>query len=1133
MADQPSTLDRAGEHLAGALRLLQDLAGDARAARDLLAMLGWDLPPAVTDIGLAGLDVGNLVQRLQDLTDLRGQEDASDADLAAAVAEVLLALGQAYDDIDALSAGFAASSDYLQRTDIEHQFFPRLADVLAIQAIGGVTPILVPLAVLLGVVELTLVPADPTIFQVEHVRQTVHWDRLGPLFSDPTGVMHDVYGWGTADFDGARLVHNLAGVLDHLASNVRVRAVPRRAEEQLAGHPVPEADTDPATQLLASIAKGFGGDGFDVGVALHPLRPSAPGATDGGLALAPYAFGANDTVFPVSDQVSLVLTTKADLEGGIALQLRPGQEPALVTGLISPGPGGSTPDASFTLALRLAAAADGRTVLLSLPGLTVDAAAVSAGAGATTQDGVDAAIVAGIEDGRILVTPDRSDGFLAQVFPGSGVTTTVTFDISWSRRDGLRIHGGAGLTTTIALHASIGPLLLDTLDVGLLAGPDGLQLRATVNGAAALGPFEAAVSGIGAAALLAFSRGNLGPVDLAASFVPPTGIGLSIDAGPVRGGGFIGYDPVRRRYTGELVVDIGDIGVTGLGIVDAQLPGGAPGFALLVSLRATFPAIEIGFGFALTGVGGLLALNRRVDVDALRQRLASGTAGRILAPQDPIRDASALLADLDQAFPVAPGVSVVGPTARLVWADLVTFDIGVFIELPGPTKIVLLGSAHASIDQPGGGSAYLSIRVDIVGEVDLQARTAAFDAVLVNSQLLEVLDLTGGAAFRLSWGSQPYAVLTLGGFNPAYNPEPLVFPSSLKPIAMVHGTPDDTLYLRFSGYFAITTNTLQFGAAIEAVIKSGDFNIQGIVQFDALIVFEPFHFQFDIRASVHVRYKSHDLAGLTLTGSLHGPGPVVLNAKVCIELLFFDICFSDTFTLGSSNPPAVAPIPSALDALVAELERPQNLHAGQATDPYVVLQPPPDQGPVVVCPLGQLVWVQQLAPLALLLQRIAGAPLATPTTVQATSTGTSTPELDWFAPGSFADLSDDDALNRRPFERLAAGLRLGGVGTTDGPRATRQVSMRQIRLPARAASPVPGSFFPAWLVEAAAARAGAPVQVAVTPALTVAEESWTVSDQAGATVSTGLSQAQAHQLAGVGALGVATATVDRLPVLAF
>ena len=109
---------------------------------------------------------------------------------------------------------------------------------------------------------------------------------------------------------------------------------------------------------------------------------------------------------------------------------------------------------------------------------------------------------------------------------------------------------------------------------------------------------------------------------------------------------------------------------------------------------------------------------------------------------------------------------------------------------------------------------------------------------------------------------------------------------------MVHGTPSDELYLRFEGYFAITSNTLQFGASVEAVIHSGDFSVHGTVGFDALIQFVPFHFQFDIRASVSVAYRGHTLAGLTLTGSLTGPGPVVLQAKVCIELLFFDICYS-------------------------------------------------------------------------------------------------------------------------------------------------------------------------------------------------------------------------------------------------
>jgi hypothetical protein len=188
--------------------------------------------------------------------------------------------------------------------------------------------------------------------------------------------------------------------------------------------------------------------------------------------------------------------------------------------------------------------------------------------------------------------------------------------------------------------------------------------------------------------------------------------------------------------------------------------------------------------------------------------------------------------------------------------------------------------------------------------------------VLVDSHLMGMLDLTGGAAFRLCAGAQPYSVLTLGGFHPAYNPEPLTFPASLTRIAMVHGSPRDELYLRFEGYFAVTSNTLQFGAAVEALLQADRFVIHGTLVFDALIQFVPFHFQFDIRAAVDVSYSGHRLAGLTLTGALSGPGPVVLRAKVCIELLFFDICFSHTFRLGPSTPP---PLPAAPDLLTASL----------------------------------------------------------------------------------------------------------------------------------------------------------------------------------------------------------------------
>jgi hypothetical protein len=719
-------------------------------------------------------------------------------------------------------------------------------------------------------------------------------------------------------------------------------------------------------------------------------------------------------------------------------------------------------------------------------------------------------------------------------------------ELGWSSQRGGFIGAtftgdGLNLKRSFVPHLAIGPVDIQQFSVALeLASPPsgGLSVRASadIEPVLSIGPVRLTVMGLGGVVALDLSADSSENA-LLVGLVAPSGAAIEVDSALVSGDGFIAYDPVSGRYSGMFDLQARQLGIHAIGLLDTRLPGGASGYALLIALRATFPAVQIGLGFALIGVGGLLTLNRRVDVDALRGRLAAGTAGRVLAPQDPVRNAPALVADLDTVFPVAPGITVVGPTAQLLWAGLVHLDVGVFIELPGPSRIVLLGSARAVIE--GGGRVYLVIRVDIVGVIDLERRLAAFDAVVIDSQLLEVLDLTGGAAFRLSWGDQPYAVLTLGGFHPAYNPEPLVFPRSLTRLAMVRGHPKDRLYLRFEGYFAVTSNTLQFGAAVEAVINAGSWNIQGIVAFDALIQFEPFHFAVDIRASVRVRYGSHSVGSLTLSGSLAGPGPVVLRAKVCIELLFFDICFSDTFTLGSSTPPPAATVTSALDALLTELGNPATLRASDTTDRYVALRPPPQgsTGPVL-SPVGQLVWSQRRAPLGLLLQRIGGTPLGTPQQVDAASPDGSTAELDWFAPGSFAELTDDQALTRRGFERLTGGLRFGRTGVTDGPASQATgLTIRQIRLPAREqTTPVPTTL-PTWVVTAAArARELAPGTRPVTPLIGVGEESWTITDTVTGLTHTGLTAAQAHQLATLAPATVrhvATPAPDRLPHLAF
>ena len=585
-------------------------------------------------------------------------------------------------------------------------------------------------------------------------------------------------------------------------------------------------------------------------------------------------------------------------------------------------PGTPPPQAGIGVGLDFKPAAT--TVLLGSAGATrLELKSASLGLAAQSTNGELDVVLGAETDGLAFVLAAKDlDGFLSEVIGGRDATVAIPLRIQWSHRSGLSFAGSPGFTVTQTTALQLGPVTVDALSLALRTtteaghAPD-LIIEAGASLGTAIGPFAVSVSNTGIQLTVTFQDGNAGPFDVAVGYKAPSGIGLSVDAAGLTGGGFVRLDPASGRYSGVLDLHSEKFGITALGLIDTKLPAGQSGYSLLLALRATFPAIQIGFGFALTGVGGLLALNRRVDVDVLRARLAAGTAGRILAPQDPVRNAPALLADLDAVFPVAPGVTVVGPTVQLLWAELVHFDVGVFIELPGPARVVLLGSAHAEIEQDG--RAYLRIRVDVVGVVDLRGQTAAFDAVLIDSHLMGALDLTGGAALRMSWGAQPYAVLSLGGFNPAYHPEPLSFPATLTRIAMVHGKPSDELYLRFEGYFAVTSNTLQFGASVEVWIHAPPFTVHGSLGFDALIQFEPFHFQIDIRASVTVAYNSHTLAGLTLTGSLTGPGPVVLHAKVCIELLFFDICYSGTFTLGSSSPPPVPRLADLLDLLLADV----------------------------------------------------------------------------------------------------------------------------------------------------------------------------------------------------------------------
>jgi hypothetical protein len=1043
----PSTIERAAEHLGRATAALDKVNGSAKAVTQLLALLGWAPPPGVNDIGLAQLDVSIVAARIDDLTELRSQEGASDADLAIAVAAVVGAVADTIDDIEQMVASFQASPDYLSATDIRDQFFDRVADLLLIHAIGSVVPAAIPVGALLGVFEFTHLPADPSIFQVEHVRQVVRWDRLSTLFTNPTDLLRDVYGWGTANFRGNALVGNIGRVMEFISADTRLRALPRPAEEQLAGRPVPEAEIDPAAQLFVSLDKGLGFGAFDAGLTLYALRPTTPGGTDGGIGVSPYVFGTTETSFQLSDNLSLVLSGSAALQGGIALLLRAGQDPEFLTGLLDTVDTGTpgAPAAAFTMALRSAAADGGRQTLFSAPNVVIDAAAVTAGIGITAGPDLNPSFLFKVEDGRIHVAPDDADGFLASILPADGITTTVDLEASWSHRDGLQIKGGTGLSTVLDLHQQAGPLRLDSLGLALKAGPDGLTGNVGVSGAASIGPVSASVAGLGAAVALKFARGNLGPVDLGARFLPPNGIGLSVEAkGVLTGGGFLFRDDSQHLYAGAMQLSLHEqITLKAFGLIATRMPDGRRGYSLIVFITAEdFRPIPLGLGFMLLGIGGMIGVNRTFDQDVLRQGLKNGTLATLLFPRDPVGNAPALIRSLASAFPARRGSYLLGLVAKISWFNptLVLMDLALILEFGSRERLLALGRISARL--PSADNDLVRLNMEAMGVIDFDAGTAAIDAVLMDSRLAHKFPITGSAALRAGFGAGPSFVLSVGGFNPRFAPPAGVPALERVAIALSSG---NNPRLLCEAYFAITSNTVQFGARAALYASAAGFSVEGDVGFDVLVQIAPLHFIADFHARLQLKRGSHNLFMVSLAGALEGPRPLRVSGKATFEILWWDFSVHFDTTLVHGEPPPLPPAVNVLAQLTQALASPSSWSTQRsATHTHGValrsLPPASATAPIVLDPLGQLLVTQQAVPLntARDIDTFGGAPVAGARRFALTAALNGTPLLSAsvqapFAPAQFFVMSDDEKLAAPSSEAMDAGCVFGDAHTVFDP----------------------------------------------------------------------------------------------------
>ena len=359
------------------------------------------------------------------------------------------------------------------------------------------------------------------------------------------------------------------------------------------------------------------------------------------------------------------------------------------------------------------------------------------------------------------------------------------------------------------------------------------------------------------------------------------------------------------------------------------------------------------------------------------------------------------------------------------------------LELPSPSGWSILG--RLSLPLPDEDAAVVALHLDVLGILDFDRGEVSVDATLYDSRLaVFVAHRRHGDAARL--GDDPIFALSVGGFNPRFQPPP-GFPT-LERLALSLATGDNPR-LRLEAYLALTPNTLQFGARhrplrrASASMMLGYFSVDAHLGFDVLVIFFPFSLEADITGTVDLQAQPEVLPRGLARNPPEGPGAV---ARLGRRRSSASAATRSRWTRRSARPPRRSRCPSrgrSTRCWTRSASRGTGARRCRARGDADHAAPgsSPADGEIRSSPRGA-----QRAPTdrpprgddrevrrdpadrAAALRYHAGGP-------GRRGRGRSTDSgREHFAPAQFFKLSDDEKLSRPGFEAFEAGKRIGTSG---------------------------------------------------------------------------------------------------------
>src|SRR5262245_8360160 len=629
--------------------------------------MGWTVDRH--EVNLASL--APVARRAEDLVAsgdrLVAQLETRQRDEAVVAAELLLTVRDLIDLVGSLATvDGRAIAPALSDPKLWAELALDLPEYLLLREMETSAPVLFAVLRLAGVIMVEPASsAPPGRMRID--RKRLVWDNLVALVRDPAGYLASRYKWATSTFDHARLLADLWT----FANGLGLPAERMPIRESLATRFYGAAAPEDARELVAPFRRIVGNAGaMDLGLVMLAVPPN-PGQPIDGVYLTNLTYGNTSATVDLGGGWTFTARGNLDATGTAGVRVRPSGADlpvALPTAEVELAVEGRPKDGWYVLgsaaggaylrasglrhAVRIRKDAQGAELIVELR--TV--------AGAHGEPGID-----------VGVAPAEGGGFVEDLLGAIDLHGGADLILTWSTRDGLALQGGLGLLATIPIQKMIGPVCLQSATAGLEVTTEGAALEASLTASAALGPLVIAIDRIGARLELlpandSHAVARIGDLALAAGFKPPSGMCLAIDAADiVSGGGFLGWDVAAGRYWGVAELSALGVGVGAFGILTTQAPDGSEGWSLLLSISTKFVPIPLPFGFTLNGVGGLIAVNRTMDTEALADGMAAGSLDALLFPSDPVAQAPTLLSLLDAGFPVAQGCYAFGLMARIGW----------------------------------------------------------------------------------------------------------------------------------------------------------------------------------------------------------------------------------------------------------------------------------------------------------------------------------------------------------------------------------------------------------------------------------------------------------------------------------